>query len=117
MTDLLVPGVAAPEFGLIEPDLNVGGAERVANALRNACILRRVAEEYAFGRLNHRRAAPYCSGGHLSDAGPPVSPRNEAYPNSSGRFRAAVLTESTTGFGRLLTDYPLLPVLTRRCRS
>ena len=36
-----------------------------------------------------------------SGAGPPVSPPDGAYPNFNGGFRAAISTESTTGFGRL----------------
>ena len=51
VADLLVPGVAAAQFTLVEPHLDARGAQRLANAPRCRRILRRVTEEYGVSRL------------------------------------------------------------------
>jgi hypothetical protein len=55
-----------------------------------------------------------------SRADPPVSPPDAAYPNFNGGFRAAISTESTTGFGRSATVYGVHAAdgrfVTRYCR-
>ena len=43
LADRLVPGIPAAQLALVEPDLDAGGAERLANPLRSLCILRGVA--------------------------------------------------------------------------
>ena len=54
--DLPVPGIAAPQLALVEPDLDAGGPERVANVPRGLRILRGVAQEYGLRGLGHRPA-------------------------------------------------------------
>ena len=49
----LIPGIAAPQLALVEPDFDAGGAQRLANPLRRLRILRGVAEEYSARRLRH----------------------------------------------------------------
>ena len=43
LADRLVPGIPAAQLALVEPDLDAGSAERLANPLRSLCILRGVA--------------------------------------------------------------------------
>ena len=43
LADLPVPSISAPQFALVEPDLDVGGPQRIANALSRRGVLRRVA--------------------------------------------------------------------------
>ena len=53
--DPLIPGVAASQLTLVEPDLYPGGAKCIANALRRLGILRGVTQKYAVRGLGHRR--------------------------------------------------------------
>jgi hypothetical protein len=46
LSDLTVPDITAPQLALVEPDLDTGGAERVANVPRGFRVLGCVAEKY-----------------------------------------------------------------------
>ena len=56
--DLLIPGVPAPKFTLVEPDFNTGAAECLENPLGRLRILRGVAQKYRMRGLNHWRDYP-----------------------------------------------------------
>ena len=59
--DLLIPQVPAPQFALIEEDLNAGGAKCLANLLCSLRILRGVAQKYRVRWLSHLRTTVHRS--------------------------------------------------------
>ena len=56
--NLAIPDIPTPQLALVEPDLDPGGPERLANASGGLGILRGVAQEHCLGRLRHRPDAP-----------------------------------------------------------
>ena len=56
--DLLIPDVTAAQLALVEPDLDTGRAQRLANPLGSLRILRGVAQKYRVRQLSHRWIAP-----------------------------------------------------------
>jgi len=46
--DFVIPRIASDEFALVEPDLDAGGAQRFANALRRLGVLGRIGEKDCF---------------------------------------------------------------------
>src|SRR5580700_7069002 len=53
LSDLAVPGIAASQLALVEPNLDAGGSECVANMPRGLPILRGIAQEYGLRGLSH----------------------------------------------------------------
>jgi len=54
----MIPGVPAAQLALIEPDLNPGSPERLADSLSRLGILRGVAQEYGVRPLSHDGTTP-----------------------------------------------------------
>jgi len=50
LANLSIPGIASPQLTLIEPDLNAGCAQCIANPFRRLGILRGIAQEYGASR-------------------------------------------------------------------
>jgi hypothetical protein len=53
LADLAIPGVPAPQFALVEPDLDTLGPKCIADPTRSIGVLRSVAKEYRLGRRGH----------------------------------------------------------------
>jgi hypothetical protein len=53
--DLLIPGVPAPQFALIEKDLDAGRTQCLATLLGRLHVLRSVAREHRVRGLSHRQ--------------------------------------------------------------
>ena len=58
LADHLIPGITAPQLALVEPDLDAGRAQCLANPLRRLRVLRGVAKEYSARRLTYRQNDP-----------------------------------------------------------
>ena len=53
ITDLAIPGISAPEFALVEPDLDSRSPEGIADPASSADVLRGVAQKYRVRCLSH----------------------------------------------------------------
>ncbi len=56
-TDLLIPGIASPEFVEIEPHFHAGGAQRIADPPHDLRILRGITQENRLARVAHALSA------------------------------------------------------------
>src|SRR6516165_3928848 len=54
LADLLIPRVTAPQFALVKPDLDAGGAQGITDLPRSLGILRGIAQEHRSGRCARR---------------------------------------------------------------
>src|SRR5262249_5049509 len=54
-SDLLIPGIASAQLRLVEPHIDAGGTQPLANASRCLGILRGIAQKHGFRRLTYQR--------------------------------------------------------------
>src|SRR5271165_1207950 len=59
--DFRIPGIAAAQFALVEPDLDGSGAQRCADSLRGLVVLRGVTEKDGARRFSHAGTTPAVS--------------------------------------------------------